>query len=312
MSSFAVEYVTLDLLRDLAERQAEHLRAITQYLDQHTTLDAVGGLVMNALKPRYDEGRSTALEGFAQGQEVCRAVAERAGKSRAAYIAADRACLEALRSSAAPMDVSGITYQDPAAAGPVSSGPGATATGADPLARVTGPDTDMPAWADPLGVARPSVSVLQTFGEKGAGRIRAGAPDPTAAFAIRAPFDKGMKSLVNRFWGTLDNHFGIPGAPSMRDRYEAHQMARFGAGYDAGYTKFRNAGIHAGGGEWVREGMTTRTVQAAGLVMSTESAVRGAWTNVRALDDAMDRSDLVQGVAGGPDNTTSIDWARQP
>lgn len=314
MSSFAVEYVTLDLVRQLAERQGEHLRAIAAYLEANTGLADVGGVVMLALRPKYDEGRTTALEGLAQGQEVCRAVADRAGTARDAYVAADRACLEALRAAAAgTLDVSGIAFHDPAAAPPLAGGPAAIGGGADPLARVTGHDTDLPAWADPAGSGRPAVTTVQTFSEKAAARIRAGAPDPTSAYAIRAPFDTAAKSLVSRFWDSVDNRFGVPGAGStMRDRYEAHQMARFGAGYDAGYTRFRDPEIHPGGGVWVREGMTTRSVQAGALLVSTEAAVRGAWTNVAALDTAVDRSGLVDDVADGPDNTATIDWARQP
>ena len=310
MTRYAVDYATLGLLRLLMERQAEHLRAITTYLDAHTRLDGMGSMavVMNALLPRYNEARDTALEGFAQGREVCAAVAERATTTRDLYSAADRACVDGLRTAASPdLDVSGIAYAEPTAPTGLG-GPGGTGgPGWD-----GGPSGTLPKWQDPLGDARPAVSAVQTFSDKASGRIFPGASDPTKPYAIRAPFDAGMKSLTARFWERLDQQYGIPGAASLRDRFEARQMARYGAGYDDGYTRFRNGGIHAGSGEWVRDGMTQRTVQAGALVMSTVTAVRGAWNNVAALDGAVDRGGYVSDVADGPDNTDSIDWARQP
>lgn len=312
MTRFAVEYATLDGIRQLAERQLDHLRAITAYLDMHTRLDGQGSMavVMNALLPKYHEARDTALEGLGQGGEVCAAVAERASTTRDLYVAADRACVDGERAAAAgTLDVSGIAYTDPVPSGP--GGAGTTSTPGDPMDRIH-QRYELPTWEDPLGGARPAVTTVQTFSDKASGRIRPTLPDPTARYAIRAPFDAGMKGLVSRFWTSADNRYGIPGASSLRDQYQAHQMARFGAAYDAGYTRFRNPEIHPGAGTWVREGMTQRTVQSGALVMSTVTAVRGAWNNVAALDVAADRHGDVADVADGPENTATIDWARQP
>src|SRR5690606_31282712 len=109
----------------------------------------------------------------------------------------------------------------------------------------------------------------------------------TAKYSFRGALDAFAKAEESRFWTRLDNKYGIPGAPPLRDRVVARQMARYGAGYDAGYTRFRNPEIHPGGGVWVREGMGARTVQSGALVMGTVSAARGAWNNVAALDTAI-------------------------
>ena len=72
----------------LAERQDDHMRAVGEYLEANTSLQSVGGIVMQFLKPQYDEARSAALRGYAHGATVCDAIAERATHTREAYVAA--------------------------------------------------------------------------------------------------------------------------------------------------------------------------------------------------------------------------------
>lgn len=317
MTRFAVQHAVFPAINSVATRQADHFRAIRSYVESTTDIGTVCGPILRLLLGQYAEARTTALTGLDQGVEICETIAERATLTGQQYATADETCVNDLRTAASgAIDVSGITYCQPGTGGSWGPGTGTGPGGTGPLFPAEMPGlarSSLPGWDDPLGDARRPVSILQTFTDRSLGRISPGVSDFTKPVSIKAPFDKRANGLVDRFWQWRDNTSGIPGATaSLRDQYNLRQAARFGAAYNATYSRTLNDQIVPGRGHWVEQNMGPRTAQAGILVMSTVTEWRKAWGNVVSLGTAVERSSVIEDVANGPANTDSIDWARQP
>lgn len=301
-TEFTVRTEALELVRQLAERQADHLRAIRDHLEAHTTLSGVGGVVMACLGGQYREGRSTALEGFEQGVRISENVAREAAATASAYVAADRAAWQRLQGLARELGITLPPFQDPgspvlgAAQGPAAE-PGAEDGGVQKWDRLT-PET-----------IRPGVDGLRTTTGTGIKRIDAPPKDPMGAFSLKYPADQGMKHLTERFWDWRDERTTPFGSTSTaRDRYEQAQLRRFAEGYDRG-AQSTSAGSITHQSPWSQERITTRTTQAGLDVYSTVTQARNAWNAIERLDQQADGRDVVTSVARGQDNTANAEWA---
>ncbi|WP_182112012.1 MULTISPECIES: hypothetical protein [unclassified Actinotalea] len=301
MSELSVEVGALDLVRQLAERQAGHLRAIRDHLDAHTTLSGVGGAVMLCLRGQYDEGRRVALEGFEQGVRICENVAEQAAATRRDYVAADRAAWTRLQALAQELGVSVPPFSDPGS--PDLGPPGGPA--AEPGAQ----DDSVAPWSRMTPEAlRPGVDGARTATTTGVKRIDAPPSNPFGPISLRYPADQGMSHLTDRYWDRRDEQTPFGSTSSARDRYEQAQMRRFAEGYDRG-TQATGAGSLTHHSPWSQDRMTTRTTQAGLDVYGTVTSARGAWNAIERLDQQADGRDVVTSVATGRDNTANAAWA---
>lgn len=305
MTSFTVNHAVFPGISAVATRQADHLRAVRAYVESNTAIRDSCGFLLLPLIGQYEEARNIALTGLDQGGEICETVADRATQTGEQYATAEETCVNELRDAASgAVDVSGIRFTLPAVSGP----PGACSPVAD--GTYSAISSSIPKWNDPLGDARTPLNVAQSITGSAVGRISPAPPDPTKQFTFKGIIDKLAQQEEARRWERLDAERGIPGAPPLRDRWEARLAARYGAAYNAGYSRTLNDQIVPGRGTWVANNMGPRTAQAGILALSTVTAVRGAWNNVRSLDTAVERDEFIQGVADGPANTDAIDWAR--
>lgn len=301
-SGFEVDTGTLDLVRQLAERQADHLRAIRDYLDAHTTLNDVGGLVMLCLKPKYDEGRNAAIQGFTQGVTISDAVADRAAETRTAYLDADRAAVDRLRRNGADLGIDLPAFSEPTAP---RLGAGATGTGAgweldpgvSPWSRLT------------PGDARPVVDGSRTLASRSANWINKPPSTVLSNFALRYPADQLlMKPGIEKVWDFVDRKFGTPMATeTLHERYVANRKNAYESAYEHGH---QTGSRTTNGGDVTTPSTTVRAVQSGTLVYSTVTQVRSAWNAIEGTQAATTRLDAVTDVGRGEDNTESYAWAR--
>ncbi len=304
MAGFEVDTGTLDLVRQLAERQAGHLRAIRDHLNQHTSLDGVGGVVMACLRPRYDEGRRTALDGFDQGVTVSEAVATRAAETRTAYLDADRSAVDRFRMTAADLGITLRPFDEP-----------------DPPTLRTGTDVAADgAWSLDEGVhpwdrgtpsdLRPAVDGARTLATTTVRRTNPVPSSPLSSFALRYPADQVMTWAIGRAWDVADRTLGIPTAnSSLREQYELRQSTQYSSAYDAG-ARASGEPTLAYGSEWSQSRTSERTVQGAAQVYATVAQFRSAWNALEGAQDAATRRDAVLDVGSGEADTSAIDWAR--
>lgn len=320
MTEFVVQADTLDLIRQLAERQGDHLEAIIDHLAAHATLTDVGGLVMGFLAPMYHAGRDNAMDGLAQGQAVCEAVAQAADSSRQAYLDADEASREALEQAVAGSDLSAPPAR-PAGGGPQlppATGVIAAADAGDdkgPLRYLMDHTTSV------LDSGR---SGLDTAGKSGINthldQVLPREPLPPGVravdqFRIRQPFDTMMEQGTDRmadwFWGEAEDRWGNHAATStLRDRYHQLQYGAWGRAYEHG---MQTGSWTDGGpqpGTWVQDDLTVRGWRAGQDVLRLAGQTQGAVEAVgeaRASNEALQR---VRDVADGPANTRSHEWAQ--
>lgn len=302
MQELTVRIEALDLVRQVAQRQAGHLRAIRAHLEAHTTLSGVGGAVMACLGGQYREGRTTALEGFEQGVTISENVAAQASATRQAYVDADRAAYERLARLAASLGLPMPPFTAPGTptlgppGGPAAP-PGSQDDGVDPWGRLT-----------PEAV-RPGVDGLRTTTGAGVRRIDAPPSNPFGPFSLRRPGEQLVDHATDRYWDWRDERTSVPGATSTaRDRFEQAQLRRFAEGYDRG-TQATGAGSLTHHSPWSQDRITTRTAQAGLDVYSTVTTARSAWNAIERLENQADGRDVVRAVADGRDNTANAEWA---
>ncbi len=304
MSEFTVRLEALELVRQLSARQAEHLTAIRAYLEQHTSLAQVGGVVMQLLGPQYDEGRRIALEGFDQGRTIARAVADAADASRRAYEDADRRTVDRMRRLGADVDVDVPAYRSGLAHATLPL------AGAAPDA--AGDDVDaagrLPGWErlTPEPLQRPvdtAWDVTTTYADRVLPR------DTTATDVLYTrPGDLVRKPFERHVWGWLDDRLNADGATStLQERFGQRQQARYGAAYDRGVMA-TPAGSLTHETPWTQERTGLRSVQAADDVASLYGSTRSAWNELGEAADAADRRDRLADVATR-DNTDDHLWA---
>ncbi|MGC0144076.1 MULTISPECIES: hypothetical protein [unclassified Pseudactinotalea] len=316
MTEFMVDPDTLELIRQLAERQGEHVDAIRGHLESHTTLNDVGGLIMAFLAPMYDSGRENAVQGFAQGKAVCEAVAQVAEESRQAYLDADEECRAGLEDACAG---SGI---DVPAAPPPGSG-----VELPPATGVIGPGEAPEGSGIWSNLREHTVSSIDTTRSlvDGAGKTGAdgyanrvmprtelpGGVQAFDNFRVRRPFDVMMNNAVDSAWEAADDRWGQHGATSsLRDRFEQRQYAAWGESYDSGLTTTSRAPEAPYASSWVDNNMSVRTWQAGQDVAGLYGQSRGAYDAVNAAMETGESLQTVRATAGGPDNTASHDWAQ--
>lgn len=302
-SGFEVDTGTLDLVRQLAERQAGHLRAIRDYLDDHTSLNDVGGLVMLCLKPKYDEGRQVARDGFEQGVTISEAVAARATETRQAYLDTDRATVERFRSQAEKLGISLPEFHDPGTPSLRSSG--------DPASPITidGGISGMPSLVP--GAIKPGFTVAETAVNGWAGHINP-REDPPGTAMTRTVWDV-MKSQLNGRMKAAEAERAeasmLPGQTSSpRDRFEQTLVRRYAQAYDAGAQQFGSGTVGSSG--WAQNDLTVRTVQGASDLKSLYGSVSSAWGALDQTQEAAQGRDTVLHAARGEDNTDNYGWAR--
>ena len=311
MTEFMVDPDTLELIKQLAERQGEHVEAISNHLESHATLTDVGGLIMFFLAPMYNSGRENAVQGFTQGKAVCEAVAEAAEESKQAYLDADEECRTGLEDACAG---SGIDV--PAAPPPGSGVELPPATG---VLRTGVAQEGSSIWSN---LREHTVSSIDTTrglvsdaGKAGANdyanRVlpRGDLPDGVQAidnFRFRRPFDNAMGRFVDWGWDAADNRWGQHGATSsLRDRFDA----AWGDAYDSGLTTTSRSDTpysHS----WVDNNMSVRTWQAGQDVAGLYGQGRGAQQAVSSAIETGESLQTVRDTAQGPNNTDSHDWAQ--
>jgi hypothetical protein len=303
VAEFDVETGVLGLVDQLAQRQAGHMRAILDYVEAHTTLDSVGGAIMGCLKPRYDEGRAHAREGFRQGVTVCEAVGERAQETRRAYLDADRATVDRLRDPARRLGITFPEFPEPAEPTLGAAGEGAgdstwsTDEGVRPWTRTT------------PGPLQPTVDGARAWASRSVNRFHPVESSVMNNFALRYPADRAMGWGLTRFWEWADDRYSTPTAnATLRDRYEMAQNQRFAVAYDAG-TQRTGAGSLTHYSDWSQDRTTERSVQAGVQVYSTVTQARSAWNALGTTQETATRRDAVLDVARGGSNTDNIDWA---
>lgn len=315
MTEFMVQPDTLELIKQLAERQGEHLGAIKSHLQTYTAFGPSDGLIMVFLTPLYNSGRDNAMEGFEQGITVCEAVAEVAADSKQAYLDADEECRAALEEACADSDI------DVPAAPP----PGATVE----LPTSPGVPDEIHAWDAPSGwdnMVDHSVSAIDTTRSALRTVDDAGAKSYTRTvyerapladgvqefhdFRFRQPFDNMMNTAVDRAWDEADNRWGQPGATSsLQERFEQRQAAAWGDMYHRGLDATSTAEIPSAH-SWVQDDMSLRTFQAGQDVAGLYGQTRGAYDAITDAAAAHESFHYVNDVADGPDNTGSHDWAQ--
>lgn len=304
MSEFTVRLEALELIRQLSARQEEHLTAIRSYLEQHTSLEEVGGVVMQCLGPQYAEGRRIALEGFDQGREIARAVADAADASRQAYEAADRRSVDRMRRLGADVDVDVPGYRNGLADATLplaGAAPGEAGADDDAARRLAQWERVTP---DPL--QRPADTAWD-MAKSHADRVR---PRKTTELDVLdvKPGDLIRKPLERFVWDRLDRWFNPDGATStLQERFGQRQQARFGSAYDSGVMA-TPAGSLTRETPWTQARTGVRAFQAADEVVSLYGSARSAWNELGEATEAADRRDRLADVATR-DNTDNHRWA---
>jgi len=314
MAEFTIQPDTLELIKQLAERQGEHLDAIIDHLNSHTTLTDIGGLIMGVLGPMYHSGRDNAVDGFEQGKAVCDAVARAAQESKQAYLEADEACRAGLESV---VGSSGIEV--PPARSPGSDVHLPPATGVIRPAPDDSTGFVGRAWEHTTGAAEDARDGFHRVGQAGGNSYadqvlpREGVHPGVEAMdqaRIRRPFDSMVQTGVDRAWGWADDRFGDPGATStLQERFEQRQYAAWGRNYDSGLTT-TNSSPTPYASSWVDDNMSMRTWQTGQDVASLYGQTHGAYHAVNTAGETADSLQRVQDVADGASNSASHDWAQ--
>ncbi|KGM14589.1 hypothetical protein [Cellulomonas bogoriensis] len=315
MSRFHVEPGTLDLLAQLARRQADHVDAVTAYVEGATCLDGTGGLVMQVLGNQYDEARTTLLRGLREAHQVCRATEQRATESRDGYRAADRFAHDAVVAAVGDTlgEPPGWTAPVDPVLGPARSA-GAFATG-DGSA---GGNGDAPVWGVTKELGNSVVPEVMSPSDR---LYRAQHPVHSRVDAVDAwtqkylsPREHLLGLAEDRAWEALDNRFGIPHDTStLRERFTTIQQGRYLEGYEAGYSALRDEGAHTAPSPWVTDGAGAQIWEVArdvDRVVSAGRAVTDAVGSVQDAGAAHARAEAVADQARGPANTRSSDWAQ--
>lgn len=314
MSGFAVKVETLDLMQQLAERQGEHVAAISAHLESHTTLNDVGGLIMLFLSEMYNSGRDNAVQGFEQAKVVCESVAERAGESKQAYLDADEELISELERIVGGYDLD-VDVPRPGASPSPELGP---ATGG-----ITGSGDSSNPVADFFGgansFANDRVGDFRTAGGLGPNRtidavlprgdLPEGAPD-------LGDWTEAPKSVPSRvedwYWDTREQGRDVAeqgSGQTLRDQFNQQQYyERYVPSYNAGY-EATSGGASGQPVEWVENNYTQRTWRAGQDVAGAYTAVTGAYNGWQNFFDANESYNTVQDIADAEANTGSYDWA---
>lgn len=315
MTTFRVQPDTLELISQLAQRQAGHLAAIKRHLDSHTAFGHGDGLIMLFLTPMYNSGRDNAMQGFDQGITVCETVAEVAQESKEAYLEADEECRAALEETCAE---SGIDV--PPAPPPGGSAQLPPAQGLPPAPREDDPSS---AWDNLVDHSVSAIdttrSVYSDIGKAGGNSYVRTVMDRTPLdegvqqfhdFRFRQPFDNMVRDAVDQGWERADDRWGQHGATStLRERFEQRQAAAWGENYHRGLDTTSNSQVPSAH-PWVQDNMSTRTFQAGQDVAGLYGQGRGAYDAITDAVEAEESLQHVQDVADGPDNTAAHDWAQ--
>ncbi|HLS24254.1 MAG TPA: hypothetical protein VK063_00090 [Beutenbergiaceae bacterium] len=320
MTEFAVQADTLELIRQLAERQADHMQAIIDHLAAHATLDDVGGLVMGFLAPMYHAGRDNAMDGLGQGQAVCDAVAQAAESSKQAYLDADEASRVALEQAVGGSDLH-VPPPAPPGAGPQLP-PATGLMGAGDASQAKGPfQYLMDHTASVLDSGRSSLDAagkagLNTYADHVLPRDPL--PDGVKAvdqFRIRQPFDsmmeRGTERAADWFWGEAESRWGNPGATSsLQERYQQFQYGAWGRAYEHGLQTGNWSDGPPQPGAWVDSDLTVRSWQTGQDALRLAGQTQGAFEAYGEARESAESLQRVRDIAGGNPNTTSHEWAQ--
>lgn len=313
MSEFSVQLDTLELIKQLAERQGEHIESAKGHLNLYATLGDVGGLIMQFLGPMYHEGRDNAMTGFDQAQTVLEAIAETAEESSQAYLEADEACRSALEDAVAG---SGIDVPAQSPPGSVVELPTASGLGGFDAEVPTGPGG--PAWDNISGVVDTAAGGFRDAGQAGLtpalDRLAPARAELSPGMQrveqmrLQQPFDHAVTEGVNRAWGWADDRFGNPDASAtLRQRFEDRQLQWA----DQAYFHGREMGSTSSAGptSWVDDNLTVRSWQTTQDVVGAYQQTAGAIDAIGTTAEATESQQFVSGVGAGPDNTSTYDWA---
>ncbi len=304
MVDFAVMPAGFDAAVDAAQRQAEYMSRIRSYVDAHTNLGDMSGLVMACLGPMYESARSNAVNGLSDGESVARAVHTQTTETKTAYEEVDTSLGRGFTSIGSNM---ADDYEAPSLAyGEGGLGP-EPCTVVDPL---TGPPGDS---KNPLHAA-PNVAT------RWADRHLKDTPWETTYVTDTAlgsyadavgetPFRDRYESWL------LGDDPNRPGGQSTADRWRDQA----GVGTDAAYahgrqTAYGYAGLDgpAPTSSWVANDMTARTTRAAGNVLDLYDSTTGAYSAVQEARAADARADRVSDLANGPvTSRDNVDWANR-
>lgn len=303
MVDFAVMPAGFDAAVDAADRQAGYMSSIRSYVDSHTNLGDMSGLVMACLGPMYESARNNAVNGLKDGESVARAVHTQTTETQTAYEDVDSGLGRGFNSIGTAMagdyEAPSFTY------GEGGLGP-QTCVAVDPL-------------QGPPGDSKTPLDTAPSIAKRWADRDLKGTPWET-------PYDKnstlgsyadamGETPFRDRYEERLlgDDPNRLEGVPSTADRWRDNA----GAGTESAYAQGQRATYDYAGldappptSSWVDNHMTARTTRAAGTVYDLYNSTTGAYSAVqeyRAADARADRvSDLADGPATSRDN---VDWA---
>lgn len=313
-----VDFSTLHLLYELFERQAEHMQAISTYVDQHCTLAGDLGVPLQLLEPSYSQGRTTAVTGFAQGGEIARHCADIVALTAQDYAAVDGTAHERSAAQAMVLDTAVPAYVPPGTAPPLPLG---------------APVPGTPAAASSGGSPVDSAKRLYDAGRDVTGRQGARWLTPAGADWLTGSDDgpKIYERVDPSYWmnreldRSRDTWANLADDRLPGDRYSTtstyrDQSARFRDGFTSGQDSMNS--VLPGDTEGSRLGPRSVWLNAeesrvvgGGLdlvdsVAGLYDATTGAYESVTDAVDAGQSLDRVRETARGPANTGGIDWAR--
>lgn len=320
MVSFEVQADQLELIRQLAERQAGHFEAISTFIDVNTVVDGPGVVIM-ALGGKYNEGRSHAVEGMAGGLRVANAVRDGAEESARAYREADEAVSDALRGIGADADYD--LPADTAPGPPPQLGPAGSAVTPYSLEADSGkgPLSALGGLADRVRKGWPG---LRLGDDKSWLTYDQETIDLYHGDISRSPFADPMGWMKNQVHDRLDRAHATyqtgldlsdPDAWAEYKRHQTNERATYeGAFYNQGQAAYNERFGTPGQpppptSSWVEGQYTARGMRAYDDVNGLVSNVRGAYSSVQTLHGETETLADLRDTANKPGNTSQTDWA---
>lgn len=279
---------------DAASKQVGYMSSIRSYVDAHTNLGDMSGLVMLCLGPMYESARSNAVTGLSEGETIATAVETKTTETLEAYKEVDSGLGEGFNSIGSAMadDYETVSF---------SYGPGATAD--------ERPGDVAPGVAT-YGDTTTPLDKWNTGAQRWASRDLKGTQwedtyDTSQGLGAYAdelkqhPFRDAYEEAL----------FGEDGVDGVRDMYGTSTDYRYAQGQRAAYGY---AGLEAPPptSDWVDNQMTARTTRAAGQVYKFYNEATGAYSAVQDAAAASDRADRMGDMAQRrPRNHDNTDWA---
>ena len=115
---FDVEVGQLDLVRQLFDRQQQHMAQIGSYVSEHCAASgAFSGLIMSTMRGHYTDCLDSATTGMGHGAQIASHCSDKTQQTQSTYLAMDRRAYERFAAQQAATGTKVAAYQPPPGGG---------------------------------------------------------------------------------------------------------------------------------------------------------------------------------------------------